>query len=75
MNLTGLFYFFTTSNLLFKPSSSWNESTNNDIFFETVQVVNLTGNSSIDKNFGCFLEGSGGQEALSGESNLGNTQE
>lgn len=51
-------------------STSRNQLTNNNVFFQTVQIVALAANCRIGQSLCGFLEGSGRQEAVGAEDAL-----
>jgi hypothetical protein len=52
-------FFIITFILFTETSTYWDESPDDHILFQTLEIINLAGNSSIDKDASGFLERGG----------------
>ena len=57
------------------PCTRRNERAHDNVFFESVKRIHLTGNRCFRKHFGRFLEGSGRNKRIGCKSSLGNSKQ
>ena len=65
-----LFFWFDIFN---DTGTSWDQLTDDNVFFQTAEWVNLTFDCSFSQNTGCFLEGSSRHEGIGCQRSFGDT--